>query len=160
MSSRDDFEDAGSPYGGGGVPGGGPATEAWPGTRRAGSRNGVAARLAGRVREQAGRIVERRRDQAAQRIGSVSSALRDSGQRLRESDEDLLGRYAVSAAEQLEQLALYLQGQDLDTLLGDVETFARRRPELFVAGSFVAGLLLARFLKSSARRPYDLGAGV
>jgi hypothetical protein len=31
----------------------------------------------------------------------------------------------------------------------DAETFARRHPDLFLGGTFVAGLLLARFLKSS-----------
>jgi hypothetical protein len=121
------------------------------------SRDGVAARLAGRAREQAGRFVERRRDEVAQRIDRVSGALRESGQRLREGEADVVGRYVDSAAGQLDQLALYLRGRDLEAFLADVETFARRRPQLFVTGSFVAGLLLARFLKSSSQRPYDVG---
>ena len=46
----------------------------------------------------------------------------------------------------------YLRERDLEGLLEDVEQFARRRPEVFLAGTFLAGLLLARFLKSSGER--------
>jgi hypothetical protein len=32
----------------------------------------------------------------------------------------------------------------------DTESFARRRPEVFLGGTILAGLMLARFLKASA----------
>jgi hypothetical protein len=45
--------------------------------------------------------------------------------------------------------------------MSEAERFARRRPELFLAGSVLAGLALARFLKSSSRRSHssDDGSG-
>ena len=39
--------------------------------------------------------------------------------------------------------------RQLNGLVRDAETFARRRPDVFLGVSFLAGLLLARFLKAS-----------
>jgi hypothetical protein len=41
-----------------------------------------------------------------------------------------------------------------------VEGFARRQPELFFGGMFLAGLAVARFLKASQPRPDYSGASV
>ena len=37
-------------------------------------------------------------------------------------------------------------------MLDDLNSFARRRPAVFIGGAFLVGLGLARFLKSSADR--------
>jgi hypothetical protein len=39
--------------------------------------------------------------------------------------------------------------KDVNEMLRDVQQFARRQPALFIGGSFAAGLLAARFLRSS-----------
>lgn len=57
-----------------------------------------------------------------------------------------------SVADQLESFADDLRGENLESLFHRVESTARRNPALFFAGSVVAGLALARFAKSSARR--------
>ena len=44
-------------------------------------------------------------------------------------------------------------------MLGDVGTFARREPAMFLGGAFVLGLLGGRFLKSSHVRPPSTNAG-
>jgi hypothetical protein len=64
--------------------------------------------------------------------------------------------YIEQAADQVERLSSYLQGNDLGRLVGDVERFARRQPAVFLGGMFLAGLIGARFLKSSQPQPqYD-----
>jgi hypothetical protein len=109
-------------------------------------------KLAGQARGQVEQLVTQQRDQVAVRLGSVAGALRDVGRKLQEEDQGGFGRYADQAAQQVDKLSNYLREKDLNlnSLVRDTETLARRRPELFLGGTFLAGLLLARFLKASA----------
>lgn len=107
--------------------------------------------VAGLVTQQ----VTQQKDQAAGRLGGVAGTLRELGTRLREEDGGGFGHYAVRAADQVDRLSQYLRDRDLGSFLRDTERFARRRPELFLGGTFLAGLLLARFLKSSSDRSHD-----
>ncbi|MES1244143.1 MAG: hypothetical protein ABUT39_21240 [Acidobacteriota bacterium] len=115
---------------------------------------GDARREASQMASQAGDMVQglvgRQKDQAAERLGSVAGALRDVGNRLQEQDGAGYGQYAVRAADQVDRLSGYLRDRDLNTFVRDTERFARRHPDVFLGGTFLAGLLLARFLKSSS----------
>lgn len=108
-------------------------------------------RVAERARDEVEEIVGRQRARAADRLGHVAQALREAGLRLNEGEQGSdVGGYADRAAGQVERLCTYLRDTDLRGLLRDTEDFARRRPALFLGGTFLAGLALARFLKSSA----------
>jgi hypothetical protein len=114
-----------------------------------------ASRLAREAEQGVEQVVQQRKGQAAERIGAVASALHEAARALQQQQgPDGLARYADSAAEQLERASGYLREQDLRGILRQAEGFARRRPELFLAGSVLAGLALARFLKSSSRRSH------
>lgn len=118
-----------------------------------------AKRETSRVASQAGDyvsgLVTRQKDQAADRLGGVAGALRDVANRLQEQDQATgFGPYATRAADQVDRLSRYLRDRDLNTFFRDTETFARRHPDVFLGGTFLAGLLLARFLKSSSDRGY------
>ncbi len=65
-------------------------------------------------------------------------------------------KYAETAARKLEDSARYFEDADLRTIASDVESFARQNPALFLGGAFAAGLLAARFLKST---PNESGGG-
>ena len=108
------------------------------------------ARVASQAREQATQLMDRTRDQTAQRLGSLATALRHAGHSLERDDAAGFGRYAGIAADQVEKAADYVGGKDLRELVRDTQTFARRHPDLFLGGAFVAGVMLARFIKSSA----------
>jgi hypothetical protein len=120
-------------------------------------------KVAEQARDQVQELVGRQKDEAAERLGSVAQALREAGRKLQEGDQSGdFGRYADRAAEQVERLSGYLRDNDLRGFVRDTESFARRRPEVFLGGAFLAGLTLARFLKSSAPErpghgPYSAG---
>jgi hypothetical protein len=109
------------------------------------------SRLAETAKEKVTDTAVARKDAAAETIGTVADVLRDAGQRLQE--ETALGRYAETAADQVERLSQYLRRKDLGGMMRDAETFARRHPELFLGVAFLGGIAAARFLKSSAPRP-------
>ncbi len=102
-------------------------------------------------------LVTQGKDQVAGRLEDVAGSIRGVGERLGEEQVDLLARYADRAAEKVEEATRYLRETDLEELLADTREFARRRPEVFLGGAFVVGLLFARFLKSSAERLEDNG---
>jgi hypothetical protein len=59
---------------------------------------------------------------------------------------------AERAAQQVDRASRYLRRSEVRDVVRDLEDLARRRPAAFVGGSLAAGLLLARFFKSSGER--------
>jgi hypothetical protein len=88
---------------------------------------------------------------AATRLNTVADALRQTGDQLRDQDQDWMATYSNQVAERVESFATYLEDHNVEDLLREAESFARRQPELFLGGAFTLGLLAARFFKSSQR---------
>jgi len=106
--------------------------------------------VANQARDHVQQLVGQQKDQAADRLGSLAAALREAGHKLNEGQQaGDFGHYADRAAGQVERLSRYLRENDLSGFVRDTESFARRRPEVFLGGTLIAGLMLARFLKAS-----------
>ena len=103
----------------------------------------------GRVQAEAERGFERGKGRVAERVSSVAHAFRKTGEQLREEDQGDIAGYTDRVAEQVERVSGYLEGKGLRDVMDDVSAFARRQPGLFVGGALVAGLVAARFLRSS-----------
>ena len=115
-------------------------------------------KMAEQARDHVQELVGRQKDQAAERLGGLAGALREAAHKLQEGDQGGdFGRYVDRAAQQVDRLSGYLRDKDLGGFVRDTESFARRRPEVFLGGTLLAGLMLARFLKSSAPERYDRG---
>jgi hypothetical protein len=89
---------------------------------------------------------------AAESLGTVAEALREAAHKFQDGEAGSLGTYAESAAAQVDKVARYIRERDFQGLTRDAETFARRHPEVFLGGAFLAGIFAARFLKSSGQR--------
>ncbi len=113
--------------------------------------------VVGQARDHVQGLVEERKDRAADQLGSFAGSLRDAARKLEDGDggATALGRYAQTAADQVDRVSQYLRDRDLRAFVRDAETFARRHPDVFLGGTFVAGLVLARFFKASERRNQD-----
>jgi hypothetical protein len=109
----------------------------------------LAGDLAGQVKREASNRLSGQIDNAAQGISGASQALKSVSEQL-QKEQPQLANYAERAAEQIEHVSSYLKGKDLDQLVQDVESFARRQPAAFLGSAFVLGLAAARFLKSSS----------
>ena len=110
---------------------------------------GRSSGMVDRARQTAAAQLTTQKTRAAEALGSVAAALRQSSQPLRENNQLTLGDYAGKAADQLEQFSTRFRERDLTELMDDVNRFARRQPALFVGAAFAVGALAARFLKSS-----------
>lgn len=98
-------------------------------------------------------ISDRKSDVALGLVGVADTVRRVSGA-IKEGDSqnsvmEYASTYSDTAAEKLEKAAEYFETSDLRGLTRDVESYARRNPAIFLGAAFVAGVLAARFIKSS-----------
>ena len=118
----------------------------------------TAAQSAAREAQEAGRdFVHEQKQNLAQRVQKYAEALRAASERLRNEEGNVLAEPAQKGAEQLERMSSYLREKEPGDFLDDLETFARRKPEVVFGGLFVVGLMAARFFKASRRRPRRAG---
>ena len=92
------------------------------------------------------------KNRAAEGLGSVAQALRQTSDQLRGQEQSLGAEsYIASAADQVERFSGYLRSTNTREMVQGLERFAREQPALFLGSAFMLGLLGARFLRSSAR---------
>ncbi len=108
-----------------------------------------ASQLANQGSQQIKSQLGNQKHQATQRMTPVQTALRETGQQLRNQGQGL-AQYADSAADQVERFSRYLRENEVDQILDDGRSVARRRPGLFLGSAATLGFLASRFLKSSS----------
>lgn len=116
-----------------------------------------ARNAAGKVVHTATEQIERRLDseknKAAEAMGGVADAIRSTAETTAAAGP--AGQLGARAADGIEDVADYLQSRSLRDVIGEVESFARREPAIFLGAAFALGLVGGRFLKSSARSRAD-----
>jgi hypothetical protein len=104
------------------------------------------------VRETAEVALDRRKESTAADLNAVASSFRAAGRHLNEQHIEIAARCVDLAANQIDHAASYLRGHQLRDLQHDAEAFARRHPAIFLGATAAVGLLIGRFLRSSAER--------
>lgn len=110
-----------------------------------------AARAADQTRQQVASAAGRQKEWVGEELRHVGEAMRSAANHLHETDDDRVASYVDMAADQLDSTAQYLRQRDIRGLVDDLDGFARRRPEVFLGGMFLAGLGISRFLGASRR---------
>jgi uncharacterized protein YjbJ (UPF0337 family) len=118
-----------------------------------------ASAVASEARAQAQNLVEEARSalrtQARQGADRAAGALDDLGARLRSlasGDREgagELGRYADQAGERLHRFADRLGSRGFDGLVDDIQSFARRRPGVFLAAAAASGFAAGRLFRGA-----------
>jgi hypothetical protein len=105
-----------------------------------------------KIKEQSRGFLNEQKARVGAEIHTYSAAAHRAAEQLKGESDTTLAQYVSSAADRLDRLGSRIQERDLGELVDDVEDIARRRPEVFFGGLFVAGLAVARFLKASKQR--------
>jgi hypothetical protein len=114
----------------------------------------TAAQSAAREAQEAGRdFVHEQKEKLAQKVDEYAEAVRAASERLRSEEGNVLATPTQKAAEQLRRMSSYLREKEPDDALDDLESFARRKPEVVFGVFFAVGLAAARFFKASRKRP-------
>jgi ElaB/YqjD/DUF883 family membrane-anchored ribosome-binding protein len=88
------------------------------------------------------------RIRAAETIGSVASAVRHTGERLRAENRTSVADLTDALADKAERFSSYMRDRDFRGVREDLESFARRRPAVAIGVALAIGILGARFMKS------------
>lgn len=115
-------------------------------SRRGGSRDNYGQRMFGDVLSLASTLADSRKQVAAERLNELASATRN----LTNSVEDLpyLRDYTDAAAQRIDELADYVERTDLDDMLEDIATFAKRQPMATLALGVAAGLVTTQLMRN------------
>jgi ElaB/YqjD/DUF883 family membrane-anchored ribosome-binding protein len=103
------------------------------------------------ARDSATSSLNQSRNRAADSIGSIATAVRSTGDRLRSDNQTGVADLTDSLADQAERLSSYLRSRDLRGARDDLERFARQQPAVAIGVALAIGMLGARFIKSSQR---------
>lgn len=94
-------------------------------------------------------------DSLGEEIASVAHAFRDAGETLDSEGKEGIAGWTRAGADRVERLGSYLREEDPVEMIDDLTGLARSNPMLFVGTSFVGGLLLGRFFRSSEPEDRD-----
>lgn len=118
-----------------------------------------AGRIADTTTERFRGFANRQKDAGLDRISEFANAARKTADTMREQNSRV-AELVDEAANGLDRFSSNFRERDVADVYASLHDFARRQPLVFAAGSFAAGILLARFLKSSPpagdtdRQPY------
>jgi hypothetical protein len=101
------------------------------------------------TRERLRQFANTQKDTGAEHVSGFAKAAHKAAENLQEQNPGIAG-LMNEAADGLDQMASKLRERDVSDIYGAMQDFARRQPVTFFLGSMAAGVLLARFLKSSA----------
>ncbi|MEN6465841.1 MAG: hypothetical protein ABFD62_11730 [Syntrophaceae bacterium] len=104
-----------------------------------------------RIWSEAKNLANNRKTQASESLEGLARALRNTGQQFQQENKPGLAHYSDQAAGKVENLSQYLRNTDVEDLLRSAEGLARRQPVMVIAGAFIAGIFLARMLRSSVQ---------
>ena len=120
----------------------------------AGQAKEQASNALGQAKDQARTQIDERSTQAGQQVSEHADSFRKVSETLREQGQDKPAQLAEQAATKIEGLGTYLQDKDADTILSDIEDFARKQPVAVIAGGLALGFFASRFLKASQTERY------
>jgi hypothetical protein len=102
------------------------------------------------IQDNARSLIGEQQRAAAGGLGDFAQALRKVAREMgQDGQQSSTTRLVQNAADGLERFSGSLKEKDLNGLMGDVESFARRQPVAFFGAAVAAGFLAVRFLKSS-----------
>jgi hypothetical protein len=101
--------------------------------------------------------VDQRSTWAGEKVEGIAADVRDIAGDLRARGKDQPARIAEDAAERIERFGAYLRDADTDRIIADARGLGRRQPAAIVAGAAVIGIMAGRLVKASG--PSDQGKG-
>ena len=118
---------------------------------------GHASDLVDAAKDVAGQATDKLKDavndrKSARNVGSLADTMRRAAKEF-DTDLPMAGSYMRKAAAQVENVSDSIKTGNLNDLVRNAQSFARRQPTAFLGIAVLAGFGVVRFLKSSAEEP-------
>jgi hypothetical protein len=108
------------------------------------------------IREATSGYVEHRKNDFAQAIADMATAIRDGAAGLERRSN--IHAFAEAAADGIDDLSSRIRSRPAPDWAAEIETLVRRHPTAVAVAAASAGLLLAGFVMSRSRLPYRSAA--
>ena len=118
----------------------------------------LASNVASSAQDKARKLAEEQKNAAAEQVEEVARVLEGAAEQVERVLPEA-GHYVREAASGVHRVSSAVRDQSIDDLIDMGRDFARTRPGTFLASSVLVGFALARFLKASADRRSEAGAG-
>jgi hypothetical protein len=132
-----------------------PSQNAGTGSELAADAKQVTSKAVDRVHSE----LDSSKGDAATQAKSVSTAIQRAAGELDEGTPAWLKSALQQGADQIQRFADSIEQKDSRQLVGDVQTFARERPAVFLAACAAAGFAAARIFKAGADGTTSQGQG-
>ena len=119
----------------------------------ASGERGAVAELVDAVESAAESLLKEQTQRIADRVSGMAEALEGAAHALKQSKNQVIGRYIQEAGQQVRTVSVTLQEPRWNELIAEIEDFARRQPTWFVLAGMTVGLMVGRFLWTAATAP-------
>jgi ABC-type transporter Mla subunit MlaD len=111
-----------------------------------------------RVADKAQSSFENAKSSVTKQLSAAAQAINSAADQLERQDHGRLSQRMKQLVDKAENASQYLKDKSPKELKQDAEQFARNKPAWFLGGAFLAGVLSARFLKSSEKDDSEKGS--
>jgi hypothetical protein len=101
------------------------------------------------LKDKAEEIAEQQKAAGTDRIRTLATAVHGAAREL-EGEMPRVASSVHDMAQKIEQTASKVRSKNIDELMSDLDRYAREQPGMVFGGAVIAGIVLSRFLKSSA----------
>jgi hypothetical protein len=112
----------------------------------------AAQRVAGDLKQKSTTVIDQQKGKLVEQLHHIGQALHKAGDSLQEQEGPGACDVAHGLAQRIDQAADFLDQRSVGAMADDLRHSLRRHPEIAIAGLVIGGVILARFLKSSADR--------
>ncbi len=108
-----------------------------------------ASSLSGKVSDKLATAADDQKNTAASKLEDLATTVHRAGEQF-EGHQDVVAKLIERGADELGGLARTLRSNDLNSLMSQLQTLAKRQPALFVGVAVLAGFSAVRFVKVAA----------
>ena len=101
------------------------------------------------IKDKAEQLAEEQKETGTSHIRTLASAVHGAAREL-EAGMPKIANSVHDAAQRIEQAADNIRNKNVDELVETFDQYARQQPAMVFGGAIIAGIVLSRFLKSTA----------
>ncbi len=113
--------------------------------------------VAGALKRESRSFVDEQKHRISAECSGFGRVARDAAQRYRDENYRNIAAYADTFADKVDAVARYIDETPVNQMIQDIEDRARERPELFLGGMVLLGIVAARFFRASSPSPAPYG---
>lgn len=114
--------------------------------------------ISSQVKDRVKAMFSQQMNRTAEELNSFAYAFRQTGEKLRDQNQDTVAAYANRIADGVERFSGNLRHNDIESVFEKAKELAREKPLVFMGGAFTLGVFFAHFLRGSGSENFHAPA--